>query len=220
MRARTRNTVISGVVVAAHAGVLVALVAGAHPRASEVIIPARVIAESIAFAPPAPEPAAPEPPKPQPVARPEMPRHAPAPAPEPLPVVAAAAAEPRPAAPAAPPPAAPAATAAPATAAVATAPPVPPKVELPSASAAYLDNPPPEYPRLSRRLGEQGRVVLRVLIGADGSAAQAEVRASSGFERLDQAALRAVLRWKYVPGRRGGTPEAMWFNVPVQFVLE
>jgi protein TonB len=63
-------------------------------------------------------------------------------------------------------------------------------------------------------------VVLRVLIGADGAAAKAEIGASSGFERLDQAALRAVLRWKYVPGRRGGTPEAMWFHIPVNFVLE
>jgi protein TonB len=93
-------------------------------------------------------------------------------------------------------------------------------VELPSASAAYLNNPPPEYPRLSRRFNEQGRVVLRVLIGIDGAAAKAEIGASSGYERLDSAALQAVLRWRYVPGRRNGVAEAMWFNVPVQFVLE
>ena len=49
---------------------------------------------------------------------------------------------------------------------------------------------------------------------------KAEVRTSSGFARLDQAALEAVQRWRFVPGRRSGTPEAMWFNIPVRFVLE
>lgn len=95
-----------------------------------------------------------------------------------------------------------------------------PRIELPSASAAYLNNPPPAYPALSRRLGEQGRVVLRVRIEPDGTASAAEVRTSSGYERLDRAALEAVLRWRYVPGRRDGVPEAMWFLVPIQFVLE
>ncbi|WP_143896499.1 energy transducer TonB, partial [Tepidimonas sediminis] len=111
--------------------------------------------------------------------------------------------------------------AAPAAPAVAAAPPAPPpKIELPSASAAYLNNPPPAYPALSRRLGEQGRVVLRVRIEPDGTASAAEIRTSSGYERLDKAALEAVLRWRYVPGKRDGVPEAMWFLVPIQFVLE
>jgi protein TonB len=69
-------------------------------------------------------------------------------------------------------------------------------------------------------LREQGTVTLRVLIGADGHAAQAQVETSSGFERLDHAALQAVRSWKYLPGKRNGVPEAMWFNVPVKFVLE
>ncbi|TSE19814.1 hypothetical protein Tsedi_02149 [Tepidimonas sediminis] len=104
---------------------------------------------------------------------------------------------------------------------MAAAPPAPPpKIELPSASAAYLNNPPPAYPALSRRLGEQGRVVLRVRIEPDGTASAAEIRTSSGYERLDKAALEAVLRWRYVPGKRDGVPEAMWFLVPIQFVLE
>lgn len=111
--------------------------------------------------------------------------------------------------------AAPAAASGPATAASAPA-----RVELPSASADYLDNPKPAYPPLSRRLREEGKVVLRVLIEADGSAARAEIRSSSGYERLDQAALQTVLRWRYVPARRNGLPEAMWFNVPINFVLE
>jgi protein TonB len=93
-------------------------------------------------------------------------------------------------------------------------------VELPSSDAAYLNNPRPSYPALSRRLGEQGKVVVRVLIGVDGKAQQAEIRSSSGYDRLDQAALATVRSWRYVPGTRGGVPEAMWFNVPINFVLE
>jgi len=93
-------------------------------------------------------------------------------------------------------------------------------VELPSSSAAYLNNPRPAYPALSRRLGEQGTVVVRVLIETDGTASRAEIRQSSGYERLDQTALQTVQRWRYVPGKRAGVPEAMWFNVPISFVLE
>lgn len=91
---------------------------------------------------------------------------------------------------------------------------------LPSTDADYLRNPPPVYPPVSKRLGERGRVIVRVLIGADGAAQQAEIRQSSGFERLDQAALKTVLQWRYVPGTRGGVAEAMWFNVPINFVLD
>jgi protein TonB len=111
--------------------------------------------------------------------------------------------------------------AAPAPAAPAPAPaPEPPREQLPSSDADYLQNPKPAYPPLSKRLGEQGKVVVRVLIGADGIAQQAELRQSSGFDRLDQAALQTVLKWRYVPGKRAGIAQAMWFNVPINFVLE
>jgi protein TonB len=73
---------------------------------------------------------------------------------------------------------------------------------------------------MSRRLGEQGKVVVRVLIGADGVPQTPEIKQSSGFDRLDQAALNTALRWRYVPGKRNGVAEAMWFNVPINFVLE
>lgn len=95
-----------------------------------------------------------------------------------------------------------------------------PKVEQPSSDADYLHNPKPEYPPLSKRKGEQGKVVVKVLIGVDGMAQAAEIRQSSGFERLDQAALATAQRWRYAPGKRGGVPEPMWFNVPINFVLE
>lgn len=96
----------------------------------------------------------------------------------------------------------------------------PPALSLPNAEAQGLNNPKPLYPKLSRRLNEQGQVVVRVYVGADGKAQQGEIKTSSGYDRLDQEALRTVLRWHYVPGQRLGVSEAMWFNVPVNFVLE
>jgi periplasmic protein TonB len=94
------------------------------------------------------------------------------------------------------------------------------EVELPSSDAAYLRNPPPVYPAVSRRLGEQGKVIVRVLIGPDGLPQKAELKRSSGFERLDRSALDYVMRCRYVPGRIGGVPHAMWYEAPVSFVLE
>ena len=68
--------------------------------------------------------------------------------------------------------------------------------------------------------GEQGRVLVNVLIGVEGRAQKVELKTGSGFERLDQAALTSVQRWRFVPGKKGGVPQAMWFTVPVNFVLE
>jgi len=62
-------------------------------------------------------------------------------------------------------------------------------------------------------------VVVRVRIEPDGTASAAEIRVSSGYPRLDEAALTAVRQWRYVPGKRNGVPEAMWFLVPIQFEL-
>ena len=93
-------------------------------------------------------------------------------------------------------------------------------VQLPSSDADYLQNPRPPYPAISRRLNEQGKTTVRVLIGADGHPQRAEIAKSSGFTRLDEAAVTTVMRWRFVPGKRGGVAEAMWFNVPINWVLE
>jgi len=90
----------------------------------------------------------------------------------------------------------------------------------PSSDADYLNNPAPRYPAISRRLGEQGKVVIRVLIDENGHPQQGDIHQSSGYARLDQAALAAVMDWRYVPGRNAGTVQAMWFNVPIQFALQ
>ena len=163
---------------------------------------------SLVAPPPAPPPAI-EPPKPLPVARAVPPRRAP----EPAPLIAADATASGTfvAAPAPPP----APVVAPAPVAVA-----PPPVVPPSFDAAYLRNPPPAYPAMSRRRGEQGTVVLRVHVGADGAAQQVHLRSSSGYEQLDRAAQEVVQQWRFVPARQGEQAVAAWVLVPIRFALE
>lgn len=102
---------------------------------------------------------------------------------------------------------------------VAAAIPVPAPIVPPRFDADYLDNPAPAYPGLSRRLGEYGRVLLRVYVNPDGGAAQVEVRESSGYERLDKAARDTVQRWRFVPARQGERGVAAWVLVPISFSL-
>ena len=92
-------------------------------------------------------------------------------------------------------------------------------VQLPLSDADYLHNPRPLYPSTSQRLNEQGRTTVRVLIGTNGLAERAEIAKSSGYKRLDDAAINTVMRWRYVPGKRGGVAEAMWFDVPINWTL-
>jgi protein TonB len=96
----------------------------------------------------------------------------------------------------------------------------PATVVLPSNDADYLINPTPTYPSMSRRMGEQGTVIVRAFINTEGRAEKAEIRTSSGYIRLDEAALATVQRWRYVPSKRAGVAEAMWFNVPIRFLLD
>jgi len=90
----------------------------------------------------------------------------------------------------------------------------------PRFDAAYLKNPAPDYPSLSRRMGETGRVVLRVLVSPEGRAEQLEVRTSTGHPRLDQAALDAVRRWRFVPAKQGDHAVSAWVLVPLTFQLD
>ncbi len=90
----------------------------------------------------------------------------------------------------------------------------------PRFDAAYLNNPDPTYPLASRRIGEEGRVILRVLVSAVGRAEQVEIRTSSGSPRLDEAALAAVKRWRFEPARRGQDAIQAWVLVPISFHLD
>lgn len=209
-------------VVGFHVLGLWALQTGLLRRAVELVVPVQVLADFIE--PPQPQ-IEPTPPAPQPRVAP-VPKAAPQPRPvvQPAPQpVAIATPTPEPQAPTGvlePEPPAPPAPVTSVESAAPPAPPAPPRIELPSSSADYLNNPPPPYPPLSKRLGEQGKVIIRAYIDERGVATKAEVRTSSGYDRLDQAALETVLKWRYVPGKRSGVPEGMWFNVPISFVLD
>ncbi|MBL0428059.1 energy transducer TonB [Ramlibacter alkalitolerans] len=226
----SRNALIAGSVVLLHVGALWALQSGLLRRVVETVVPVEILTASLPtppapprVEPPAPPPPEPKPqpivPQPRPVLRRSPPPPAPAPAPQPVavpeapptPAAVTGTTEPQPAPPPVAAPVAAAPVAAPAPA------PAPAKVELPISDADYLQNPAPEWPRMSQRLGERGLVVLRVLIGADGRPRSAQVKQSSGFTRLDEASVTAAMAWRYVPGKRGGVPEEMWVNVPIRW---
>lgn len=78
----------------------------------------------------------------------------------------------------------------------------------------------PEYPPSSRRAGEAGTVILEVYVNANGRAEDVRVKKSSGFPKLDDAAIREVKRsWRLVPGTEDGKPVAMWGQFAVTFKL-
>jgi protein TonB len=86
--------------------------------------------------------------------------------------------------------------------------------------ADYLRNPAPPYPPLSRRVGEEGKVVLRVSVNPHGNADSVEIKTSSGSSRLDEAARKTVQIWKFIPAKRGETAIQSWVLVPIIFKLE
>ncbi len=92
-------------------------------------------------------------------------------------------------------------------------------VSAPDFKAAYLDNPKPGYPMQSKRHAEQGLVLLRVHVSAEGDVERVDLHSSSGWPRLDRAAEEAVRTWRFAPARRGDTPVSAWVIVPLKFVL-
>lgn len=108
----------------------------------------------------------------------------------------------------------------PAQASLAAAAPAGTPLVEPRFDAAYLRNPPPAYPPQSRRQGEEGKVLLRVRVSADGQPEAVEISQGSGFPRLDAAARDAVRRWRFLPARRGNEPVAAAVLVPVLFRLD
>ena len=77
----------------------------------------------------------------------------------------------------------------------------------------------PVYPRVSLRRKEQGRVILEVLILKDGTVGEIRIKQSSGYPRLDQAALKAVKRWQYIPAQQGGDQIDYWYQQPIMFSI-
>lgn len=220
---------VAGAVVVMHAAGLWAMQYGlTQQKPPEIVIPASVIAEFVtppaaAPTPPSPPPPTPPKPAPKPQPTPEIKKAPPLPKaikdPTPAPAAPKGSLEDNDGKPEKNPPAPPAPPTPP-TPPAPPAPPAPPKIEQPSSNAAYLNNPAPSYPSVSKRMGEQGKVLLRVYINEQGQPEKIEIKQSSGFDRLDDAAINTVRQWKFIPGKHNGVPEPMWHIVPINFVLK
>lgn len=189
-----------------------------HPDAAPKTVLVR-LKEAIALPPSTPA-------KPKPQAQPNQPtpvaqRTAPSPTPRPILAMApeqvtAPSSFTVPAPP--PAPAAPVAVASPAAPATTAA--SAPGITPARFDAAYLDNPKPHFPAASRRLGEEGKVHLRVRVSRDGLPLTVDLEKSSNFDRLDEAARQTVARWRFVPARRGDEPVEATVIVPIVFRLD
>lgn len=200
-----------GLILAAHAAVVWGLlqirevrdaVAEAAPMFVSLIAPS---------APPKPV-LAPPPPEPQPVLKRPPPARVIAAAPTPAPAAFVVPAPP----PETPEPAAPV----PASVVVAPPAPAPAAKIIPASAVQYLEPIILEYPRLSKRLGETGRVMIRVFIDEAGLAQSAQVNRSSGHPRLDDAALAAVRKARFKPYTENGQAVSGWAFIPLEFELE
>ena len=223
------------VAIALHGALIAFVVSGKPPKPHTEVEPPPVIVQLLTPVPPPkpepppPEPPKPKPPKPEPVKpqpRPEPPRSE---QPKPEPTKPEIRPEPRPEPAKIEPPPAPAAAPQPAPVAPPAPPAPPPPPPTPSVakasartevsiSASYaVANRKPEYPKMSLRFGEQGTVVLMVMVKSDGSAGDVEVKSTSGFTRLDRAAADAVKTWRFNPATVDGKAVDKSYEVPITF---
>lgn len=208
-----------GTIILLHIAFFYALQSGLIREASQAI-PKEIIATFVT-------PERPQPPQPQPQPKAPEPKSVPvvkkAVTPPPRPVVEtppspqAITTPPAPAAPAEP--AAPAAVAAPVPTAPA-APPAPAQPRTITSGIEYLQQPQAVYPPISRRMGEEGKAVLRVLVNEKGRPERVELQKSSGSARLDEAARQAVLRALFKPFIEDGRAVPAFAIVPINFQLE
>jgi protein TonB len=92
-------------------------------------------------------------------------------------------------------------------------------VTPPTQVGGYANTPRPSYPPLSIEMGEEGSVRIRAQIDADGNPSDVSVAKSSGFPRLDRAAVTAVKGWRFNPARRGNEPIPFTYTFSVDFTL-
>ena len=118
---------------------------------------------------------------------------------------------------------------------LAPAPPPSPPIEMPATpqpqtplsvtldselSVVCSERPPPVYPLSSRRMGEQGEVLLRVELDAKGAVSAAQIVSGSGFPRLDEAALATIRNWRCTPASRNGQPVRAIALQAFKFILQ
>lgn len=94
------------------------------------------------------------------------------------------------------------------------APITPPRID-----AYHHSNADPAYPSSSRRRGEEGAVILELVVLADGTVGDIKVKVSSGHPRLDRSALKAVKTWRYTPAQQDGKPVDYRYLQPITFSL-
>ncbi len=87
-------------------------------------------------------------------------------------------------------------------------------------AAQYLNNPAPKYPRRAKRKKQEGTVLLRVNVSAQGTVSGLHMLQSSGYEALDSSAIKTVRHWKFIPAKRGNSAIAASVNVPIIFQLK
>ncbi|KIL99312.1 Ferric siderophore transport system periplasmic binding protein TonB [Paramagnetospirillum magnetotacticum MS-1] len=199
-------------VVALHAAAIYALANGLGHCAVEFLtapMETKIVAELVKPTPPKVE----QPPPPPKVVKPPPPAYVPPPRLRPqAPPPPAAITATTDVAPLAPPP--PAALVAPS--------PEPVRETVKVAPALDQSRPcqPPQYPQSARRAGESGAVVLKFLIESDGAVLESLVDASSGFERLDEAARAALALCRFKPGTIDGRPERSWARIRYVWKLQ
>lgn len=214
-------------------GVVVAFVVVLHLVVAWALMQVSVVREAVLQAAPifvnliqpeTPKPVV-EPPKPAPRVVPRA-VHTPspiittAPTPEPAPVVFEVPPAPPEPAPDLPPvAAAPAGTITTPTPAAASARSAEPRT-ISASEVRYRHQPARAYPSASSRLGEQGEVLLRVMIDAQGRPLQVLVQKSSGFARLDNDAMRNVKLSVFYPYQENGQPIPVWVRIPFNYTLE
>jgi periplasmic protein TonB len=223
VRQFNRNLFIGGSVVLFHVAALWALQSGLLRRAVEVVVPVAILSEVVRPPEQKTEPAlpVPQPKPPAPVKQLAAPRASiPRPAPQPAAIPDSL---PAPSVPtgvvAAQPPAPPVAASVAAEPAPPVAAPPPTRFEAPTVDADYAaNNDVFRPPAISERLGEHGTVLLRVTVGVNGQATHVEVKNSSGYPRLDNAALQGTRRLKFRPATRGGVAVEASYDLPVKYM--
>jgi len=96
---------------------------------------------------------------------------------------------------------------------------LPPVVIGPVRDPRYAANFQPEYPAIERRLGHEGRVVVKVLVGVDGRVKQVQKVSAASDEFFAVTERRALDKWRFKPGTRDGVPIEAWQTVSLSFVL-
>lgn len=210
MQTRKTSVISLLLVIGLHLGAVAAVVmTPTPPKPVDVVVP--TVQGVIVMAAPENPPPPPPPPEPPP---PPPPEPKPAPKPKPLPKAppserAVKAPEPPP-----PPP-----VETPAEPKAVEAEPKPAPVVMPNAEASELNNPAPSYPAISRRLGEQGTVTLEILVMANGNVGDIKVKKSTGFKRLDDAAVKTIRRWKFHPATQAGIAIDYRYEIDFEFSL-